>query len=79
MSDVEFCLGLARALLPNLEKAAVFVNRALADTVDQRLRFLLLPVLAAIARKDAESATRWLDRAINYEQSRRTHGASSGR
>jgi hypothetical protein len=38
------------------------------------LRFLLLPVLAAIARKDAESATRWLDRAINHEQSRRTHG-----
>jgi hypothetical protein len=44
--------------LPYLDKAAVFVNRVLADTVDQRLRFLLLPALAAIERNDAEAATR---------------------
>jgi len=62
---------MARALLPNLEKAAVFVNRAMADTVDRRLQFLLLPVLSAIARKDTEAAARWLDRAISYERSRR--------
>ena len=71
MSDIGFCLSIARALLPNLEKAAVFVSRALADTVDQRLRFLLQPALAAITRKDADAAARWLDRAINYRQSRR--------
>jgi hypothetical protein len=68
--DVEFCLSVARALLPNLENAAVFINRALAETVDQRLRFLLLPVLDAIARKDAAAAARLLDRAIDYELSR---------
>jgi hypothetical protein len=75
VSDVEFCLSVSRALLPDLERAAVFVNRALADTVDRRLQFLLQPVLAAIARKDAEAAARWLDQAINYEQSRRRPGA----
>ena len=74
MSDVEFCLSIARVLLPNLEKAAVFVNYALAETVDQRLRFLLQPVLDAIERKDAEATARWLDRAISYEQSRRARG-----
>jgi hypothetical protein len=71
VTDVEFCLNTARALLPDLDKATVFVNRALANTVDPRLRFLLLPALAAIGRKDTEAAARWLDRAISYEQSRR--------
>jgi hypothetical protein len=70
VTDVEFCLNTARTLLPYLDKAAVFVNRVLADTVDQRLRFLLLPALAAIERNDAEAATRWLDRAIDHERSR---------
>jgi hypothetical protein len=74
VNDVEFCLSIARTLLPDLGKAAVFVNRALTDTVDQRLRFLLQPVLAAITRNDADAAVRWLDRAINYEKSRRTDG-----
>jgi len=63
LNDIEFRLNTARALLPNLEKAAVFINRALADTVDRRLRFLLAPALAAIARKDTEAAARWLERA----------------
>jgi hypothetical protein len=70
-TDLEFCLQLARVLLPDLEKAAVFVSRSLALAVDQRLRFRLLPALAAIERKDTGAAARWLDRAINYEQSRR--------
>jgi hypothetical protein len=71
-TDVEFCLQVARVLLPDLEKAAVFVRRSLAHTVDQQLRFRVLPALAAIERKDAGAAARWLDRAINYEQSRRS-------
>jgi hypothetical protein len=71
VSDVEFCLGTARALMPNLEKAAVFINRAFAQTVDQRLRFLLQPAIEAIERRDLEAAAKWLDRAILYEQSRR--------
>jgi hypothetical protein len=53
VSGVEFYLNTARALFPNLEKAAAFVHRALGDTVDQKLRFLLLPALAAISRKNA--------------------------
>jgi hypothetical protein len=68
-SHVEFCLNAAHALLPDLEKAAVFVNRALTDTVDQRLRFLLLPAVAAISRNDAKAAAKWLDQAINYAES----------
>ena len=52
VTDVEFCLSVARALLPDLEKAAVFINRALAESVDQRLRSLLLPALNAIEQND---------------------------
>ena len=74
MSEVEFYLGIARALMPNLEKVAVFINRVFAKTVDQRLRFLLQPVIEAIERRDVESAAQWLDRAILYEQSRRRPG-----
>jgi hypothetical protein len=64
MSEVEFYLGIARALMPNLEKAAVFINRVFAKTVNQRLRFLLQPAIEAIERRDVESAAQWLDRAI---------------
>ena len=74
VTDLEFCLSVARALLPNLEKAAVFLNRALGETVDQRLRSLLLPALSAIEQNDLEAAARWLDRAMNYERSRRPSG-----
>ena len=74
VGDVEFCLSVARVLLPDHERAAIFVRRALAETVDRRLRFLLLPALAAIARNDAEAAARWLDRATVHEQSRRPPG-----
>ena len=45
VTDIEFCLSVAKALLPDLEKAVVFINRALAETVDRRLRSLLLPAL----------------------------------
>ena len=71
MSDIEFCLGIARALMPNLEKAPVFINRVLAETMDPRLRFLLQPAIEAIERGDLEAAAKWLDRAVLYEQSRR--------
>jgi len=72
VSDVEFCLGIARALMPNLEKATVFINRAFVETVDQRVRFLLQPAIEAIERGDLEAAAKWLDQTILYEQSRRS-------
>ena len=72
MTDVEFALRTARALLPAYpEKALVFVNRALADTVDPRLRFLVSPALTMIENNNAEAGIRWLDRALNYERARR--------
>lgn len=71
MSDVEFFLGIARALMPNLKKTAVFINRVFAEATDQRLRFLLQPAIEAIEMRDPEAAAKWLDRAILYEQSRR--------
>ena len=74
VTDVEFCLSVARALLPDLEKAVVFINRALAETVDRRLRSLLLPALSAIEQNDPEAAARWIDRAMNYERSRHPSG-----
>jgi hypothetical protein len=74
VTDIEFCLSVARALLPDLEKAVVFINRALAETVDRRLRSLLLPALSAIEQNDPEAAARWIDRAMNYERSRHPSG-----
>jgi hypothetical protein len=72
VNDAEFCLRMARALLPTRPlKAATFVNRALADTVDPRLRFLLLPTLSMIQDYDIEAADRWLDRALKYREARR--------
>ena len=57
--------------MPNLEKAAVFINRAFGETVDKRLRFLLQPAVEALERGDLEAVAKWLDQAILYEQSRR--------
>ena len=72
VNDVEFCLRMARALLPTRPlKAATFVNRALAETVDARLRFLVLPTLSMIEHYDIEAADRWLDRALKYREARR--------
>jgi hypothetical protein len=77
VTDVEFALNTARALLPAYpEKAAVFVNRVLADTADPRLRFLVSPTLSMIEHDDMEAAIRWLDRAVNYEQARRARRGS---
>jgi hypothetical protein len=74
MSEVEFYLGIARALMPNLEKAAVFINRVFAKTVNQRLRFLLQPAIEAIERRDVESAAPMAGPRYSYEQSRRRPG-----
>jgi hypothetical protein len=72
VNDVEFCLRMARALLPTRPlKAATFVNRALAETVDPRLRFLVLPAVSMIENYDIEAADRWLDRALKYHEARR--------
>ena len=72
MTDVEFALHTARALLPAYpDKAAVFINRVLVDTADPRLRFLVSPALTMIENNNSEAAVRWLDRALNYEQARR--------
>jgi hypothetical protein len=57
--------------MPNLEKAAVFINRVFAETTDQQLRFLLQPAIEAIERSDLEAAAKWLDQAVLYAQSRR--------
>jgi hypothetical protein len=57
VSDVEFALRTARALLPAYpEKAVVFVNRALAGTLDPRLRFRIAPALTMIEQNNAEAA-----------------------
>jgi hypothetical protein len=74
VNDVEFCLRMARALLPTRPlKAAIFVNRALAETVDPRLRFLVSPALSMIKDYDIEAADRWLDRALKHHEARRAH------
>ena len=79
VTDTEFTLRTARALLPTRsEGAVVFINRALAGTVDPRLRNLVSPVLSMIERKDFEAAARWLDRAIEYERSRRARRTPLG-
>ena len=68
----EFALRTSGELLPGYPaKALVFVNRALAGTVDPRLRFLVEPILSMIEQNDLEAAWRWLDRALTYEQARR--------
>ena len=72
VTDSEFALRSARELLPGYPaKAQVFVNRALTETVDPRLRFLVQPALSMIEENDLEAACRWLDRALTYEQVRR--------
>ena len=72
VTDIEFCLRTARALLPTKpEKAAIFVKRVVAETADPRLRFLVSPVLLMIQEKDVEAAGRWLERALSYHEARR--------
>jgi hypothetical protein len=45
-------------------RAAIVANRALAETLGPRLRFLLSPVPDMIERYDIETAGRWLERAL---------------
>ena len=72
VTRAEFTLRTARALLPaRPERALVFINRALAETVDPRLRNLISPALSMLERNNVEAAGRWLDRAIEYERARR--------
>ena len=72
LTELEFALRTARALASTLpDKAIDFVVNALGRTVDPRLRHLIEPALAALGRKDATAARKWLDRACEYERARR--------
>src|SRR5215469_2149483 len=69
VTEIEFCLRTGRALLPTKpDKAAIFLNRVLAGTLDPRLKSLVAPVLSMIDRNDLEAAGRWLDRALKYDE-----------
>ena len=79
VTEIEFCLRTARALLPTKpDRALIFLNRILADTVDPRLRSLVTPVLTMIDRNDLEAAGRWLDRALRYDEARRARRTPAG-
>ena len=72
MTEIEFLLRTARALLPAFRTQAMgLISRALDLTSDPRLRFLLTPALSALQRNEAKVARNWLDRACDYEQTRR--------
>jgi len=72
VTDTEFWLRLAKALLPTQpQRAATFVSRVVGETVDPRLRNLVSATSSMIERGDFEAAHRWLDRALEYERSRR--------
>ena len=72
MTEVEFLSRTARALLPGEPQHAVgFTYRALGLTVDPRLRSLTTPAVS-LQRDDAAAARRCLDRAVDYDQTRRT-------
>ena len=62
----------ARAFLPaHPDKAQVFLNRAVAATVDPRLRPMVSSALTMIEAGNIAAALRWIDRALNYDQARR--------
>ena len=72
VTDAQFCLRTARALSPiRPELAASFVNRVVNATVDPRRRNLAAPIPSIIRRNDFKSAFCWIDRALEYERSRR--------
>jgi hypothetical protein len=72
MTELEFMLRTARALVSTFpEKAIDFVLNSLGQTIDPRLRHLIGPALSALERKDATAARKWLDRACEYERTRR--------
>jgi hypothetical protein len=73
VTDIEFCLRTARVLLStNREKAMAFVRRVVDETQDPRMRNRVAPILAIIEQGDTTAAERWLDRALSYDQARRT-------
>lgn len=79
MTEIEFQLRTARALSPASPARAIgFALCALSLTVDARLRFLIAPALSALERDDAEAANKWLDRACEYENARRSRGTPRG-
>jgi hypothetical protein len=72
LTELEFVLRTARALVSTFpDKATNFVTNALTLTVDPRLRNLVQPALAALGRNDTIAASKWLDRACEYELARR--------
>jgi uncharacterized protein HemY len=71
MTEIEFLLSIAKTMLPGRPAQALdFVARALSLTDDPRLRFLILPAISALERRDAEAARKWLDRATEQHQAR---------
>jgi hypothetical protein len=72
LTELEFVLRTARALVSTFpDKATSFATNALALTVDPRLRTLIQPALAALERNDTIAARKWLDRACEFECTRR--------
>ena len=80
VTDIEFCLKSARALLPGAQAqlAIVFVRRAVEATVDPRLRTRLSPIPEMIENQHIDEAKRWLTRAIDYEAGRRRAHLQTG-
>lgn len=73
VTEVEFLLNIAKTLLLGRPaQAAEFALRALSLTHDPRLRFLLLPAISALERRDVEAASKWLDRATKHHQASRS-------
>jgi hypothetical protein len=72
MTELEFVLRTTRALVSAYpDKAIDFLKNALGQTIDPRLRHLIEPALAAVARNDAVAARKWIDRACEYIVARR--------
>jgi hypothetical protein len=72
MTELEFVLRTARVLVSAYpDKAIYFLNNALGQTVDPRLRYLIKPALAALGRNDAVAAQKWIDRACEYASTRK--------
>lgn len=73
MTEIEFLLRIAKILLPGRPaQAAMFASRVLSLTDNPHLRFLILPAISALERRDAEAGGKWLDRAAEQHQAMRT-------
>ena len=72
ITDIEFCLRTARAVLPTAsDKAVRFVQHCLQSTADPRLVPRLRTILAMLKRGQHDAAARRLDEAIAYDAERR--------